>query len=266
MIIGQDKLLNRIHQYNLDSFPRSVILLGGKGSGRHLIAEEISKHLRLEQVVVKTSISYEDIEQFITRPEPYLYLFDASLLSIKQQNVILKFLEEPLKNCYIVIVCQTKRQLLDTILNRCQVWSLEKYSKELLQKMFPEVTDLKLSLATTPGQVIELLQTDDSELSYLYELANKIVYSISRASVGNTLSVCEKFYYGVSDEKKEKYNFEIFCRILLEASKKSVVDNNNPSSYNTYYLTSELYNQTFIPNINKKQLFENYLMKLKLGV
>ena len=175
---GQELLLNRIDNYNLDSFPRSVILLGEKGSGRHTIAEYISLKLHIEKVEIRTPVSYEDIEQFLTRPQPYLYLFDASLLSIKQQNVILKFLEEPLKNCYIIIVCQTKQQLLDTILNRCQIWTLETYTPETLKKMFPQVTDFQLSIANTPGQVIDILKISEDDLEHMYVLAEKMVYSI----------------------------------------------------------------------------------------
>lgn len=263
-MLGQEILLNKIHSYNLDSFPRSVILLGDKGSGRHTLATEVSKHLKIEEVVITTSISYEDIEQFIVRPQPYLYLFDASILSIKQQNVILKFLEEPLKNCYIIIVCQTKQQLLDTILNRCQLWTLEKYKKEQLQTMFPEATASHLEIATTPGQVKEVLECSKEHLEYLRSLAEKIVTSISRAGVANTLSVAERFYYGKPE--KDKYSFEIFLKILLLTIKKTIVENTDVIFYNIYNKTSELYNQTFIPNVSKKQLFEHYLMDLKLGV
>ena len=261
---GQELLLERIDNYTLDSFPRSVILLGQKGSGRHLLAEYISMKLHVEKVEIKTSVSYEDIEQFITRPQPYLYLFDASLLSIKQQNVILKFLEEPLKNCYIIIVCETKQQLLDTILNRCQIWTLATYTPQSLKSMFPEVTEFQLTIATTPGQVIDILKISDQKLQYMNELSEKIVHSISRAGIANTLSVADRFYYGEAEDGK--YSFEIFIKILLKSIKKAIVENTNPVFYNIYCLTSELYNQTFIPNINKKQLFECYLMKLKLGV
>lgn len=263
MIVGQDILLNRIHQYNLDSFPGSVILLGENGSGRHLVTEEISKHLGIEEVIITTPISYEDIEQFTTRPQPYLYLFDASLLSIKQQNVILKFLEEPLKNCYIIIVCQTKQQLLDTILNRCQIWNLETYTKQILQQMFPSAQDIQLSLATTPGQMIEILKIKVEDLSYMYELAEKMIFSISRAGIANTLSVSDRFYYG--KEEEGKYSFDIFLKILLNFARRSAVENTDRIFYNIYERTSELYNRSFIPNISKKQLFQNYLMTLKLG-
>jgi len=264
MMAGQELLLSRIDNYNLDSFPRSVILLGEKGSGRHTLAEYISLKLHIEKVEIRTPVSYEDIEQFLTRPQPYLYLFDASLLSIKQQNVILKFLEEPLKNCYIIIVCQTKQQLLDTILNRCQIWTLETYTPEALRKMFPQVTDFQLSIANTPGQVIDILKISEDDLNQMYVLAEKMVYSISRAGIANTLSVAERFYYGKHEDGK--YSFEIFIKILLNSVRKAIVENTDPVFYNIYRLTSDMYNQTFIPNISKKQLFEHYLMKLKLGV
>lgn len=260
---GQELLLERIDNYTLDSFPRSVILLGQKGSGRHLLAEYISMKLHVEKVEIKTPISYEDIEQFITRPQPYLYLFNASLLSIKQQNVILKFLEEPLKNCYIVIVCETKQQLLDTILNRCQIWTLATYTPESLKTAFPQVTEYQLSIASTPGQVVDILKISDQDLQYMNELAEKIVHSISRAGIANTLSVADRFYYGKAEDGK--YSFEIFIKILLKSVKKAIVENTDVVFYNIYNQTAELYNQTFIPNISKKQLFEHYLMKLKLG-
>lgn len=260
-MIGQEVLVSKIKQYTLDTFPRSVILLGDTGSGRHTLCNEISKHLNIEQVLIDSSITYENIEEFTTRPTPYLYIFNADLLSIKQQNVILKFLEEPLNNCFIIIVCRVKQQLLDTILNRCQIWTLEKYTTEMLKAMFPQANEIQLSLSFTPGQLTNVSSIPNQDLYYMKDLAAKILNSISRATVSNILSVPDRFYYG--EVEAGKYSFDIFLKLLLAESFKNVVESNTATCYNTYMLIEELVNRTFVPNVNKKQLFENYLMKLK---
>ena len=260
-MIGQELLSNKICQYTLDTFPRSIILLGDTGSGRHTLCNNIADRLKIEKVIIDSPISYDNIEEFTTRPTPYLYIFNADILSIKQQNVILKFLEEPLNNCYIVIVCRVKQQLLDTILNRCQLWTLSKYEKDTLIRIVPEATELQLSVASTPGQLIDLSAIKEEDLYYMKDLSSKILSSISKATVSNILSVPDRFYYG--PEESGKYSFDIFLKFLLQTSFKNVVEAVNSTCYNTYMLTEELFNKTFIPNINKKQLFENYLMKMK---
>lgn len=93
------------------------------------------------------------------------------------------------------------------------------------------------------------------------DLSSKILSSISKATVSNILSVPDRFYYGA--EESGKYSFDIFLKFLLQTSFRNVVEAVNSTCYNTYMLTEELFNKTFIPNINKKQLFENYLMKMK---
>ena len=74
---------------------------------------------------------------------PKIYIIDSSTISIKEQNIILKFVEEPLKNSYIIILKNSK--LLPTILNRCQKWKFEAYSKEeLLLVLLTEAEELEL--------------------------------------------------------------------------------------------------------------------------
>ena len=133
MLKGQDELLTQINSYTLDTIPRSVILLGLKGCGKHSLITYIANRLDLPTVFITESIDNEVVETFITRPQPYIYVFNTDFLSIKQQNVLLKFIEEPLKNSYIFICCETKSQLLDTILNRCIIWSFKNFLKRRLR-------------------------------------------------------------------------------------------------------------------------------------
>ena len=47
MILGQEKICAKIDALTLDSFPRSLMLVGAKGSGKHLITEYVSKKFNL---------------------------------------------------------------------------------------------------------------------------------------------------------------------------------------------------------------------------
>jgi replication-associated recombination protein RarA len=268
-MIGQDKLTKQINTYTLDTFPHSVILLGPKGCGKHTLVNEIAGNLHLNVVYITESISINDIDQFMIKPEPYIYVFDANVLSIKQQNVILKFVEEPLKNAYIIILCETKRQLIDTVLNRCIIWTFETYSKETLRTctFVNKVSDIVLELSNTPGDIIELSLYEaeiPDTINKMIQLSNKLLTSSKRATVANILTVADKCYYKESDKDNVKFNFNIFLKVLMYVIQKNLVDNGSKELYNVYNRTNQLYNDCFIPNINKQYLFESYLLDMKV--
>ncbi len=53
-------------------------------------------------------------------------IFKAENLNIQSQNALLKILEEPPENTYIILITPHPRSLLETIRSRCQTVSLEK--------------------------------------------------------------------------------------------------------------------------------------------
>ena len=119
MIRGQEILCNRIDSYiNLDKFPRTLMLIGASGSGKHLLCEYIANKFSLQQIDITEIISLETIEEISQRVEPYLYIIEINKLSIKEQNIILKFLEEPLANSIIVLLAEIVGDILDTVKNR----------------------------------------------------------------------------------------------------------------------------------------------------
>ena len=97
MIIGQEKICNLIDNLSLDSFPRSLMLVGARGGGKHLICDYISNKFRLTSIDLTDSLELETIEEIYNRVEPYLYIIRINEITVKEENVILKFLEEPLK-------------------------------------------------------------------------------------------------------------------------------------------------------------------------
>ena len=257
MILGQEKLCAQIDNLTMDEFPRSLMLVGAKGSGKHLIVDYIANKFKLIVRDISETLNLETIQELYNRVEPYLYIIDSKELDVKKENVILKFLEEPLKNSYIVILCETEVGLLNTILNRCQIWYLQNYSKEVLKTFLKTDNEYVLSIATTPGQVIELCNVP---FEAMIQLADKIINKINIASVSNTLSLSNKLNFKNDDTK---YDVKLFVDILLQRfveRYRVVIDN----KYSKGYLrTSELKKKLNVKNLDYKALFEKYLIDLR---
>lgn len=258
MIYGQDALISQIDATTLDTFPRSVIFEGLPGSGKKLLTNYVATHLALPVIDITESLTQETIEEITESVSPSIYLIEGDKLTIREQNVILKFLEEPLKNAYIVITVTQAAFLLPTVQNRCQIYTLAPYSKEILKK-FCEDTFL-IDIAVTPGQLILLQNEGNTVIQDMKLLAEKIFNKISIASFPNTLSIVNKLAF---KSEKDKFNIDIFCNILRYVVHNLVIADNRAFLFDAYTLTSDLCKHMAIPNVNKQYLFENFLYHLR---
>ena len=257
MIQGQSKIMDKIDSKTLDTFPRSLMLVGDRGSGRHQICNYIAERFHLNQIDITGNLEQEFIDEIYNRVEPYLYIIRVNELSVKDENSILKFIEEPLKNSFIVLIAETTNGLLTTIVNRCQIWRLENYTENFLKQFVDESCPYLLTVATTPGQIIELKQQPVEDM---IKLADKIIDNIAIANVANTLTLSNNFAF--KDESK-KYNLQLFIDIMLEritSRWKKQVDNCLVSAYN---ITVKLRNNLKVKNFDTRCLFEKYLLDLK---
>ena len=257
MITGQEKICNWIDSLSLDEFPRSLIICGESGGGKTLLCKYIAEKYHLTEIDLTESLDQETIDEIYNRVEPYLYRIRINEISVKEENVILKFLEEPLKNSYIVLTAETDDGILPTILNRCQIQYLQSYSKEFLKTFLTKDNPIILDIAHTPGQVMKLCEC---EFNRVVELAAKIVDKIAIASITNTLSVANKVTF---KDEKDKIDGRILIDVLLFTFTARWKLENNVKFSNAYLLTSELKKNLFIKNLDYKVLFENYLLSLR---
>lgn len=259
MIIGQERICNKIDNLTIDNFPRTLLLLGEYGSGKHTIVTYISKKFNLEVEDISDKLSIETIDDITHRVSPKIYAINSNKLTIKNENVILKFLEEPLKNAFIIVLCEHKSSIIPTVLNRCQVWELGTYEKAFLETFIINDDVDRVSLmkvATTPGKVMEYQLYP---LKDMFELAHKIFKNIKNANIANVLTISRFIAF---KNEKNKFDFNLFVDILLIVSTELYKENIINDSI--YVLTNKLNNNKHIFNIDKKALFENYLMELKL--
>lgn len=258
MIIGQEKLCAKIDSCTMDNFPRTLLLLGEYGSGKHLLVDYISKRFNLEVEDISDNLTLEKIDNITQQVSPKIYAINSSKLTMKNENVILKFLEEPLKNAYIVILCEHKSNIIPTVWNRCQVWRLSVYERDFLSTFATSYDEQLMKVATTPGKVIEY---QHYPLKEMFDLAHKIFNNIKKANFANVLTISRFLSF---KNEKDKYDFNLFLDILLIVSKELFL--NNILSSDAYHLTNKLNNNKYIFNIDKKALFEHYLVELKLLV
>ena len=259
MIQGQDILLQKINSKSLDSFPRSLMLVGDVGSGRHQLCNYIADKFSLTQLDITGNLDVDFIEELYNRVEPYLYTIRVNELSVKDENSILKFIEEPLKNSFIILIAETTNGLLSTIINRCQIWYLQNYTEDFLRQFLNGSNDSILEVATTPGQVLALRE---QSFESMIQLADTIITKIKQASVSNTLTLSNKISF--KDSEQGKFDLKLFVDVLLSRIMLRWRNNIDISLVSAYNLTVKLKNNLKNKNFDRKSLFEHYLLELRM--
>lgn len=267
-MIGQDYLVKKVNNINLDTLPRSLILLGDTGSGRHTLISLIENKINIPSIELTKNISKDVIDEIYLKVEPIIYVIDLDLISIKEENMILKLVEEPLKNTYIIFISKNKSSIIPTILNRCQVWELKNYSNEELRYFlttkfdnYPEYFSL-LELCDTPGQLLNAIELG-ANISEMKALCEKIIDCISIARFSNILTIPNKLSF---DNENDKFNYDLFVKLLHKCIKNRIIKNYDYKLLNAYKIVNKLLVDNKIAHVNKKQLFENALYNLKFAL
>ena len=253
LIKYQDKLLNVVNNFTLSNLYHTILLSGAKGSGKHLVCQLISENCNIPMKDITDNLNVDTINDIYVSVQPTLYIIDSDQISTKEQNIILKFLEEPCKSAYIILL-NSNNLLLDTIKNRCYKLTMGKYNKEQLKTFISyenDVNSILFEIAETPGQVVDYICQD---FHRMLEFSNKVFSAIKTANLSNCLLISDRLNF-TKEKDETKFDVDLFCKILQYQSQKL--------SFPVYILTNQLVNDLLIPHINKKQLFEKYLVELK---
>lgn len=224
--------------FDYKAFPRTSILLGNSNIDKDNFINKVadSFHLLIEDITDKISLEY--INDIYSRTNFYCYIIDIDRLTIKSQNIILKFIEEPLNSSFIFLKTINERRVISTILGRCYKYYLGNHLNEY-------------------GDYIDTIDENNiysSNIESIEVLCHNIFDNINKATLSNSLTLTNKI--------DSKYGICNFINILNKVAAKRVILNKN-KCFEQYMLTKELYNNIFISTINEVELFENYLCKLK---
>ena len=122
--------------------------------------------------VEQNSIGVDEVRQvseFLTKTSQLsgnqvVILHNAEKMTENASNALLKTLEEPTAKSYILLSCQSKSQLLPTILSRCQFLTLPKKSKEQLQQTYNQVPDYLIGFSKGAESKLIKWQEDQESL------------------------------------------------------------------------------------------------------
>jgi len=265
-IIGQDRLLSEIDSYiSGNCFPKSTMIMGEVGSGRHTIAKYIAGKLNVEYVDITDTVGLDDIINVTLSPTQHLVVIDISAIDERKANSILKFVEEPPEYDYILLIASSSGNILQTLKNRCIHLYVDKYSKNSLSEFIPEDCQNKefiLEYANTPGDVIDYLKYNSTEINDLNRLVENVATKIENAPTYNVLNISSKIKL-----KKDSagYDANLFFKMLISKYVMQMKENPVENIIGKILLTNEYYSAFSNSMYNKEYLFDNFLLALKEG-
>ena len=141
---------NRCSNGNLS---HAQLISGEDGIGKSILAEILGKlilngDLNREYVDIinyrpsKASFGVDDVREIIdeVNKKPFegdkkvIIIHQGNKLTIQAQNALLKTIEEPPTEVYIIILCESLELILDTIKSRCEIYKLTPLTKDELYK------------------------------------------------------------------------------------------------------------------------------------
>ncbi len=164
-------------------------------------------------------------------------IYDAQKLNASSANTILKFLEEPEENIIAILVTNSRYQVLDTILSRCQVLSLphlamkkEKFMEETLL-LFEKISHYKeKNLFFSYNELLEKVFTEKEKISKILDEI-QILFSellkekykmkklefISNISLQNLEEKQVLHILSVLQKKKEELQYNVNMKLWIDS-------------------------------------------------
>jgi len=267
-IIGQEKLLNRIDNLiATDNLPRYIIIQGPTGSGKHLIADYISR--KLEALLVPSNIAVNDVREVIdlsySLTEPTVYLWaDCQKMSIGAKNAVLKVTEEPPQNAYFIMTVDSTSNLLGTLVSRGYVLDILPYNNnELLEfaiYKYPDMNDklrnLIVDLSDTMGDIINIAESDVEQLD---KVVNVLCNNVGNVNLANELKISTFLKFKTDDEDK------IDPLLFMKASMIRLADlmlENYDMLYADLIKVTSKYMADMRSSMNKQSIIDNWIIEL----
>ena len=152
--VGYEVLINNFKQRcKKGNLSHAQLISGEDGIGKSILAEILGKlilngDLNREYVDIinyrpsKASFGVDDVREIIdeVNKKPFegdkkvIIIHQGNKLTIQAQNALLKTIEEPPTEVYIIILCESLELILDTIKSRCEIYKLTPLTKDELYK------------------------------------------------------------------------------------------------------------------------------------
>lgn len=220
-------------------------------SGTHtnvIIVSPMGYTIRKDQIA---SIIHESQMSSITDKNRIFIIEEAEKLNTASANTLLKFLEEPLPNNYVVLLTTNKNMLLDTIVSRTQVLRFKPVNKkELADKIVNEeiTKDKAYILSELFGNEQEIAaRVKDGYILNAYDLFKKMISAkLQKKDIYLEYYLNKKL---VNDKESVIWLLQILT--LYKKEELKYADNLNPT-YFVELLKDENYQKIDVKEISKQ--------------
>ena len=249
--VGHSSLIenfkNRCSNGNLS---HAQLISGEDGIGKSILAEILGKlilngDLNREYVDIinykpsKASFGVDDVREIIdeVNKKPFegdkkvIIIHQGNKLTIQAQNALLKTIEEPPTEVYIIILCENLELILDTIKSRCEIYKLTPLTKDELYKYIAikgyDYSEEEKSSAIAfsegiPGRIDRYFS--DTELQ---ELRDKIVDLLLQLTNNEIEAILEKEEQLVSCKQNKEEVINVLSSFIRDILVNKEVYNEN---------------------------------------
>mgnify|MGYP003300407088 CR=1 FL=1 len=206
-MIGQENIKTRFkYLIEQNRLPKVTIINAPKGYGKKEFIKWLSYESNIPYKLYGNKIdevrkAIEDSQNEFTIQ---FYVFEGleqnnGTQNKNAQNAILKFLEEPPQNAFIILLCNDYKYLLPTLQNRGIRVDFEGYSKEELH--YFTTNELALKIYQSPS---DLIKVNEINLDELLTVTNKIIDKLDLAGICNALNLNTYVKYKDAEGKYNK--------------------------------------------------------------
>tara|TARA_B100001059_G_C17737563_1_gene529706 strand:+ start:124 stop:1092 length:969 start_codon:yes stop_codon:yes gene_type:complete len=314
-----DWLDNIYKSINLENLPHGIIINGPKGIGKEIFAKELASELLLNKNTLLQDCDLLDAnnhpDYFILQKDKILLhhitfrktkwdeekgqrnindflgitpsiainkvalILNAQTMNNECQNALLKNLEEPAPNTYIIMVTDRSNVLLETIYSRCQIFNIPNLSSKemnawLSKRGISEINFNDFPSFYTPLKIIEDIENDRHLI--FKKFINVISdYINNKSDIGSLIKDLSSM--DINLITKTNYLIE-FLKILLRSKLLSeemsgiykIFNSSNFNNLKISNLINELNNlrDDFyrVPQINENHVLNYFLSEIKNSI
>ena len=314
-----DWLDNIYKSINLENLPHGIIINGPKGIGKEIFAKELASELLLNKNTLLQDCDLLDAnnhpDYFILQKDKILLhhitfrktkwdeekgqrnindflgitpsiainkvalILNAQTMNNECQNALLKNLEEPAPNTYIIMVTDRSNVLLETIYSRCQIFNIPNLSSKemnawLSKRGVPEINFNDFPSFYTPLKIIEDIE-NDRHLIFKKFISVISDYLNNKSDIGSLIKDLSSM--DINLITKTNYLIE-FLKILLRSKllleeMSGIYKIFNSSNFNNLKISNlinELNNlrDDFyrVPQVNENHVLNYFLSEIKNSI
>ena len=304
---------------NLENLPHGIIINGPKGIGKEIFAKELASELLLNKNTLLQDCDLLDAnnhpDYFILQKDKILLhhitfrktkwdeekgqrnindflgitpsiainkvalIINAQTMNNECQNALLKNLEEPAPNTYIIMVTDRSNVLLETIYSRCQIFNIPNLSSKemntwLSKRGISEINFNDFPSFYTPLKIIEDIE-NDRHLIFKKFITAISDYINNKSDIGSLIKDLSSM--DINLITKTNYLIE-FLKILLRSKLLSeemsgiykIFNSSNFNNLKISNLINELNNlrDDFyrVPQINENHVLNYFLSEIKNSI